>query len=462
MERYNIEKPAIKDIDETSVFSKYMDLYDGISSYLDRVNEKQYLYWTEARYKTRPEGMSPEEFWVLIKLSRRFASRPLPVLDQKNANFTWLRQDNLERVLNKMDLELGGKMLTSVQTNENHQKFVARGLLEEAIASSQLEGASTTRRVAREMIAEQRAPRNKSEQMIYNNYVTMRLIESEILRENISREMLLTLHAKLVDKTMDEDEQKGRFRTDKDEIVIVDEETQKVLYIPPTENTLKRELDRLIAYANDEDGPFLHPIIKAIVIHFWLAYLHPFVDGNGRMARTLFYWYLLKHDYWMISYVPISTVIKRAQAKYKEAYLFAEQDGSDMTYFISYHIERLVKATDELKDYVSKIDAENKQIDSIIDPKYALNDRQKQLIHYLVAENMNATATITSHQTLNGISRLTADRDLKDLQEKGLVANIKVGRTYNFFASEKLKGLAKAIEYPHAYQGQRKIIPGGH
>jgi Fic family protein len=345
-----------------------------------------------------------------------------------------------------MDLELGGKMLTSGQTNDNHQKFVARGLLEEAIASSQLEGASTTRRVAKAMIAEQRAPRNTSEQMIYNNFVTMRYIEAEMVKETLSHETLLDLHAKLVDKTMDSPDERGRFRTDKDEIVIVDEDTQKILYTPPTERMLAKELSRLIAYANDEDGPFLHPIIKAIVIHFWLAYLHPFVDGNGRMARTLFYWYLLKHDYWMLSYVPISTVIKRATAKYKEAYLFAEQDGSDMTYFIAYHIERLVKATDELKQYVSNIDTENQQIDAIIDPKYALNDRQKQLIHYVVASANNTSATITSHQTLNGISRLTADRDLKDLQQKGLLMSVKIGRTYHFYASTNLKGLAAGLE----------------
>jgi len=56
---------------------------------------------------------------------------------------------------------------------------------------------------------------------------------------------------------------------------------------------------KLIEFANDENitTGFIHPVIKAILLHFWIGYLHPFCDGNGRTARALFYWYLLKNDY---------------------------------------------------------------------------------------------------------------------------------------------------------------------
>ena len=73
-------------------------------------------------------------------------------------------------------------------------------------------------------------------------------------------------------------------------------EKQKYIYhIPPKENFLKEQMVDFIKYANDEgDEGFMHPILKAILIHFWIGYLHPFYDGNGRIARALFYWYLLK------------------------------------------------------------------------------------------------------------------------------------------------------------------------
>lgn len=442
MKVHKLEAPDTSGINESELINKYLGSYNEFFPLLRKVNEEKYLHWKELKHKTPPTGMSNKEFWVLTKVVRKLSSRPMPVQDEDGKPFMWYRQENLERLFRRMDMELGGRMVTTDYNPEKHQRFVARGVLEEAIASSQLEGASTTRKAAKQMIAEQRSPRNKSEQMIYNNYVTMQAIEDELAQHSLSTELLFDLHARLVDKTMDDPQEIGRFRRDDDKIVVQDRATGEIFHIPPKEAVLEKEIERLIAYANDDEGPFIHPIIKAIVLHFWVGFLHPFTDGNGRMARTLFYWYLLKHDYWMMTYVPISTVIKRAPIQYSNAYVHSEQDDRDITYFISYHIDRLVKAMDELKEYIAKIDAENRQIDQLTGPKYALNDRQKQLLHHLVAGE-GAYATITTHQTLNGISRLTADRDLKYLTQKELTTAIKVGRTYQFYASEKLRSALK-------------------
>lgn len=442
MALFKLEAPNIQGIKEADLVNKFLHSYGALAPYLEKVNEDAYLYWKDAKYKTPPKGMTKEEFWVLTKVVRKLSSKPTPIVDPEGQPFTWYRQDNLERLFRRIDMELGGQMVTNELHPDKHQRFMARGAMEEAIASSQLEGASTTRKVAKQMIAEQRSPRNKSEQMIYNNYVAMRTIEDELTEEPLSKELLFRLHGMLVDQTMDDPAEIGRFRQDADEIVVQDKTTGEIYHIPPKEEVLRREIERLISYANDDDGPFIHPIIKAITLHFWIGYLHPFVDGNGRMARTIFYWYLLKQGYWMLTYVPISTVIKKAPTKYSNAYVYTEQDGRDLTYFISYHIDRLIMAMDDLKEYTSKIDAENKQIDRLLGPEYALNDRQKQLLHHLVAD-ATAYATITTHQTLNGVVRLTADRDLKYLVSKQLLRSVKVGRTYQFYASKELQEALK-------------------
>ena len=57
---------------------------------------------------------------------------------------------------------------------------------------------------------------------------------------------------------------------------------------------------------------FIHPVMRAITLHFWLAYDHPFCDGNGRTARALFYWSMLKQGYWLFEFISISSVINQA------------------------------------------------------------------------------------------------------------------------------------------------------
>ncbi len=186
------------------------------------------------------------------------------------------------------------------------------------------------------MILEKRKPRNKSEQMILNNYRTIMSIEEEYKNSELSLDLMFTLHRKLTEETISKDQQ-GRLRKNSDEIVIqgfIGRE-EYISHIPPNEDFLNAEIQRLIEFANDkEDHKFMHPIIKAIFLHFWIGYLHPFTDGNGRLARALFYWYLLKKGYWTMMYLPISTVIKQSPIQYAMAYIYTEQDNFDLTYFL--------------------------------------------------------------------------------------------------------------------------------
>ena len=198
----------------------------------------------------------------------------------------------------------------------------------------------------------------------------------------------------------------------------------------------------MFEYANDKESKeFIHPVVKAILLHFWIGYLHPFVDGNGRLARALFYWYLLRKGYWTFMYLPISSIIKRSPVQYSMAYTYAEQDELDATYFYDYHIRKILQSIEEFDSYISRIVSENKKIDSVLKESIVLNERQKQLLYYLVSEGNEANVTIGSHQTLNNISRQTAYRDLKYLKTKELLTTKSVGKFTRYFPSDKLNKL---------------------
>lgn len=197
--------------------------------------------------------------------------------------------------------------------------------MEESIASSQIEGAVTSRVAAKEMLWKNRPPRNSSERMIVNNYLTIRHIV-DTQRELLTPDTLLTIHRLMTDQTMDKPEEAGQFRQHND-IHVVDAIDGEVVHTPLSFTTLPAFIDDLCRFFNDETPDFfLHPVVKASIVHFLIGYFHPFTDGNGRTARALFYWYLLRKGYWLTEYLSISRVIMQSRMQYYRAFQYTEAD----------------------------------------------------------------------------------------------------------------------------------------
>ena len=248
---------------------------------------------------------------------------------------------------------------------------------------------------------------------------------------------MLNLHSTLAKEVIGTSDI-GRLRRDSDEVIVWDSSRSIIYHIPPSERFLRKEIKRFIEYANDDSkkSQFVHPLIKAIFLHFWIGYLHPFTDGNGRLARAIFYWYLLKKKYWGFSYLPLSRVIKKSPAQYRDAYVYSEQDDSDLTYFIDYNIRKIIQAKREFETYVKRKQSENRKMAGIARSKYNLNDRQIQLLRFLF-KNTEATTTIKTYSHVNGISRVTARSDLEKLEQTGFLVSQKLGKKRPFRATDK-------------------------
>lgn len=393
---------------------------------------RKYLHWDKLRYYEPPEGFTHEQWWAALKFQRQAQFRPATLTDLQGRPFTYLMVDPIPEMLQKIDQGAGGLIGIPDQiTNpETRDRYCVSSLIQEAITSSQLEGAATTRPVAKEMIRTGRAPRDKNEQMILNNFLTMRRIGA-LKNERLSKDLIFEIHRITTTKTLENDTAAGRFRLANERIVIGDMYGE-VFHDPPPADQLDERMETMCEFANGRTpDAFVHPVVRSIVLHFWLAYDHPFVDGNGRVARALFYWSMLRHGYWLFEFVSISQVLLKAPAKYGRAFLYTETDDNDLTYFIIQQLEVIRRAIRELHDYIKRKTAALEELESRLRGITLLNYRQQALISHAL-RHPHQRYTFKSHQMSHGVVYQTARTDLLDLEQRGLLASLKVGRTWHF------------------------------
>lgn len=440
MIEYKIEQPDLSVISaerKTFLLENKYSIY--FKYWLEKYSDIKYLFWDKIKFQKLPNELeNHEELWYII-INTRLLS--ITDIESKNWERFWLWKPTfLEELLHNLDLSLWWKFL-GINFNETERKvFLKSGITEEAISSSQLEWALTSSKVARDMIWKWRRAVTTDEKMILNNYKAMNFVNDEgFLKQDLTIEWLIEIQNILTKDTLDDKTQEWRLRKDNDEIIIQNREWTKILHIPPNEKVLNKELIKLLNYANDEDWEFTHPFIKAIMLHFWIWYLHPFCDWNWRTARALFYWYLLKKWYWGFSYIPISTVIKKSKKQYENAYLYSEQDSNNLTYFLVYIANKTNLAFTEFQDYVENKKQKQKNIFSELSHLW-LNDRQHKLLAYFL-ENPKSYTNNSIHKNYYWIAIDTAKRDLEKLLEKWFLKKEKQGKYVNYFPIENLKVL---------------------
>lgn len=420
-----IEQPP--KIDKKTLVNALLKGIDpNIMPVVDKAND-DYEYWDKVKYKKLPEGFTPQMLWANVKASRLRSM--IPVWEKYGINLCITSQ--MQRMCHEFDMKFGSFWEVEGDTLSAERKYyLSSSLMEEAIYSSKMEGASTTRIVAKEMLRKKKSPQNKSQQMIANNYNTIQYIV-EHKDEPLTEEALLHIHRLMTEKTMDNPEDAGRFRTN-DKVVVADMVEGDIIYTPPSFQEIPEFVKSLCDFFNnDNPRTFIHPIIRGIIVHFMLAFMHPFADGNGRTARALFYWYMLKEKYWLTEYMSISRVIAKSKPSYEKSFRYVENDGNDIGYFVAYNLRALEISFQQLTDYIQRKQHEKKAATSFMIAGN-INYRQAMILQRL-KEEPNTIMTVKDVQEMFSVSSMTARKDLSDLVLQGYMTEIalnKVTRGY--------------------------------
>jgi Fic family protein len=406
-------------LDELIKINRFYDLFD--------LNDNKYPYWETWKYLAKEWKYDAQKLWAAVKSNRRGNN----FYFQRDYSFRISTPLLMQEYLHDFDMNLGGSMQGGgIIPSEDKDRYLISSLMEEAIASSQLEGATTTRKIAKEMLETNRKPRNESEQMILNNYEAMKWIIAN-KEQLFTARNILTLHGIITNNTLANPEDEGHYRTS-DDVNVVDVQTGEIVYHPPGHEKLEELMQSFCKFANDQKlSFFIHPIARGIILHFLIGYIHPFADGNGRTARTIFYWYLLRKGYWLIEYMSVSRIILKAKAKYARAYLHTEIDENDLTYFVIYNLRCIKTALEELKEYIKRKTEEKKQTVELL-RHTNFNGRQIKILQEILHEPQSNYSVGKIEQWF-GVSNQTARNDLNTLVSAGLLEFRKVGKQLLFF-----------------------------
>lgn len=410
----------------------------------------RYLHWHELKRRI-PNSSERLVTWGAIKLARASVLKRLDLVSESGEPFKLFVSDTCQSIIHSVEqlIQTLGSQNSTTTHSENNRYLVKSLMMEEAISSAQLEGAATTRKVAKEMLEKDLAPKNDDERMILNNYLLMQRARFN-KDEELSIDLICEFHQIATMGVKDSEVNPGEVRTSDD--IFVGGKDDDIAHQPPKAELLNDRLTKLCAFANElHDGQegriFIHPIVKAIILHFMLGYEHPFRDGNGRTARCLFYWFLLKKGYWAFEYISISSLLKKAPTQYGESYLFTETDEYDLTYFVVYQLKIIGRAVTEFIEYIEAKKRAYYELMGWLDEtgiSKKLSYRQVDLLKKVI-RNPGRMFYVKEVVHDYDIAEGTARSDLDKLVRLKVLGKVRDGKTYLYIARNDAEANLKTL-----------------
>jgi Fic family protein len=420
--------------------SDYLDLYSSVDG------KGRYLHFDKFRYKV-PKELDTKLAWSMVKMARnRQLTHIIDIgspLKQCKFQFT----PTIQKALSETDKNTSSAALEwmSNKIGENqHFEYLLNDLREdEAISSSQLEGAATTTKVAKDLLKRKRKARTPDEKMIIGNYKMMHFAW-ENRHKDLSIEFISELHQVGVEGINDDEYHPGEFRKD-DDVHVVDGEGN-IVHTPPPSKGLSKRMKELVEWANTchddaDSSEYVHPLIKAATLHFVIGYEHPFRDGNGRVARSIFYWYMFKKDYAAFRYIAISLLLKTAPVQYGKSYLYTETDEMDLTYFLDYQCGIIIRAISNFKTAFQKTWKDIEQFNEWLfnSGLYKKLNAKQRTVFQVAKAGIAQYFTASNVKENLGCSYNTALTVLNGLVKLGLFQKKKSGREWVFSMKSPLQ-----------------------
>ncbi len=233
---------------------------------------------------------------------------------------------------------------------------------------------------------------------------------------SITHKVIQDIHQLTVDKILD-DEKRGKYR--ETQVVVKNNQTGQVSFRPPEASEVFDQLTGFLAYLNDPTTEEVHAVLKSGIVHYELARIHPFVDGNGRVARALSTLVLFTNGYDTRRFFSLEEYFDNdADAYYKALQSVFKKDG-DLSEWLEYFTKGLAIELSKIKDKVEKISVDGKLRQKLGGKPLLLTDRQLKIIEFIQENGYLQNKMFDSLFPM--ISEDTVLNEIKELVQKGII-----------------------------------------
>ena len=385
-----------------------------------------YVHWDKFKDMPLPDGARHAPVWAIVKAEREQGAYRQLVAGEKT--YTWWVSNAMEARLHQLDIAMaGGRDMTALLIPKQVHRHKTNACLDESITSAQLAGFPVSKKAAKEMLLKKQSPQNTGEQVCINIYRTIQLAISK-KDETLTEELLMLLHQTLTKDSLPF-KAVGHYRSN-NKVDLSGIDTSGGYKVPDAKSIRDQMSFFLSLYNNGATPFFIHPLVKAAILHYLVVTIRPFKDANGRMARLLAQMYLLKQGYWLAEFISISNVISKFRSQYHKSFIWCQADENNMGYFIHFYLQSVQMAYKSLRDFVQRISKQKQEEKPSSIAGY--NERQSAVLRWL-KDDAQKVVTIRELRSVYGVSKETARTDLTALVEKGWLKYYHINKkTYAF------------------------------
>lgn len=380
------------------------------------LSDKDFFNLKKLQYK-----YSKEKVQEVIETLNGIGYTEIPLNDFKGQKLVYIKS-LLQLSMNTVKL-----LLTPQTSSEN---YGIKAMEEEIYSTLLIENINSSRNSIRNILNGY-SPKNDEEERIYGMKKGLEFISN---RDNkITEENLYKLYKMTIGDFLEEE---NKLLPDNfyrhDDVYIMGSKTEHK-GLPHTE--LNSYMKKLIEFINSEDD--FNDLWKGAVIHFYIGYIHPYFDGNGRTARLVHLWYLVQRGYSSALYIPFSSYINTEKNRYYNAYTITEENQNisckiDVTPFISYFIENVYN---KLGNTVMKADVIEKYKNILEQGK--VTEKEKELWNFVISAYGNSEfSTKQLEKDFRDAAYATVRAFVMKFEEQGLLYSQRYGNRVKYKISD--------------------------
>lgn len=376
-----------------------------------------------------PAGLSLSQTEVLLGAIDRLRAIKVPLPDFDGQRYWYTSPHDMMSLLRMIDHHCtSGSELDRAISARHGRRFLVRTLVDEAIATSRLDGADIGRDEAYELLQLDRTPTSDDERVVLNAHHLLSDLP-ELAGSALTPELLLDLYDRVSEGT--------------EHVEFVGSE---IVGGPGASMSRLEVLKHLCAIANyQQDVADEHPAITALILLWDVPYWKPFPKYNGTIARILFRLHAVRYNYPVLGLLPISEIaanrttepVAALESRFSRLARYAEVD---MTAYVTVHLKYVYEAIERLREQIARVQERDDALRELLQADPSLNSRQRSI----VGRALRVPGTrfrIRYHQTTHRIAYSTARADFLALEEKGYLRMVQEGRAFVFIAAEGLTAI---------------------